>query len=244
MNLIIDIGNTRIKAALFKGNDIFSEFYIDPSGQPLAKYLITYADELENCILASVAESPEFMETLLNQRFKNIIRLDSGTPLPFKNKYRSKNTLGHDRIAGIAGACWLYPGKDVLVIDAGTAITYDLKTRLEEYLGGNISPGLSIRFKALHDYTSRLPLLSPLPAESLLGNTTSEAIISGVQSGLVYEVNGYIEELGNKYPGLVVILTGGDEHFFDNKLKKTIFVVSNLTLIGLNYILQYNAKKD
>jgi type III pantothenate kinase len=137
----------------------------------------------------------------------------------------------------------MYPGKNVLVIDMGTAITFDLITRESGYLGGNISPGMNTRLRALHAFTSKLPLVENEDIPSGLGRDTRSAILAGVQVGIVHEINGYTEYFNHHYPDLMIILTGGDADFFVNKLKKPIFAVPNLVLQGLNYILEYNAQK-
>jgi type III pantothenate kinase len=242
MKLVIDIGNTRIKLAIFNNYLLIEEIAADHSQKADIIKFIGHGNKITHCIISAVTEIPEWLIKYLSDEELNPLLLDNSTPLPFKNSYRSKDTLGKDRIAAVAGAVHLYPGKNVLVIDAGTAITYEIKTAEEEYPGGNISPGLSMRYKALHNYTSKLPLLERNETTELMGRDTRGAILNGVQNGLIFEIEGYIERMSNKYPDLIVILTGGDAHFFANKLKKTIFVVSNLTLLGLNYILHYNAE--
>lgn len=238
MNLVLDIGNSRIKYALFNELQLVEEH----TAGDYEAFIHQNKEKIRHCILSSVGKVPASLSSLLKEAKFPVLKLDSDTELPFDNKYETRETLGADRVAAIAGACLLYPSKDVLVIDAGTAMTIDLKTSKEEYLGGTISPGLSMRFRALHEQTDKLPQLQREDTGSLLGRSTREAIINGVQNGLIHEVNGYLEALDNNYPELIVLLTGGDSHFFDNRLKKTIFVVSNLTLLGLNFILQYNAK--
>ncbi len=243
MNLVIDIGNTRIKTAIFDGSIIIDSLIDKEKGKNLPGFLEKNKVKIDNCIIASVAGLPKNLKKILKHLDREPVELSSTTPVPFKNNYSTKETLGKDRIAGIAGACALYPSRNVLVIDAGTAITFDLKTAREEYLGGNISPGLKMRFKALHEHTAHLPLLEYSDEFDFLGENTERAIRNGVQNGLIFEMNSYLETIRNKYDKLVVLLTGGDAHFFDNKLKKPIFVVSNLTLIGLNYIIEYNAER-
>jgi type III pantothenate kinase len=242
MNLVIDIGNTRIKLASFNGNELSDQIAAGHNQESIIiNYLHTRAKHT-NCIISSVCEIPDWLMNQLDKAGLKPIFLDSTTTLPFKNNYQSKESLGKDRLAAVAGAVHLYPQRNVLIIDAGTAITYEIKTAEEEYPGGNISPGLNMRFNALHDYTSQLPLLQCENTMEYLGRNTKEAILNGVQNGLVHEIDGLIEKMCNKYPDLIVILTGGDAPFFENKLKKTIFVVSNLTLLGLNIILQHNAE--
>ncbi len=164
---------------------------------------------------------------------------------PLKNRYLTPDTLGYDRIAAAVGAYTIYPGKNVLVIDAGTAITYDIVTAKGEFLGGNISQGLEIRFKSLNKYTNRLPILErPEERPPLLGSSTREAIQSGIVNGLLFEMDGFIEAISKEYPKLQVVLTGGDAKYFVGKLKSSIFVDPNLNLIGLNRILEHNADRE
>jgi type III pantothenate kinase len=244
MNLVIDIGNTRTKMASFTGHELSDQIAGQNSNRDnFLSYLESKGNDI-NCIISAVTVIPGWLTRQLKKNGINPLILDSSLPLPFKNKYQSRKSLGNDRIAAIAGACYLYPGRNVLIIDAGTALTFDVKTEKEEYLGGNISPGITMRFHALHDYTSKLPLLQGREITEIIGQNTMQAIQNGVQNGILFEVKSYIKLLSNKYTGLVVLLTGGDAHFFENKLKKTIFVVSNLTLIGLNIILQHNAKNN
>ncbi|MBN1596759.1 MAG: type III pantothenate kinase [Bacteroidales bacterium] len=242
MNLVIDIGNSKTKLALFRDDEIESVSAFDTDSAQKLKQELKKLKKVNKCIICSVSDYPVLLKSFVECNDIKTLELNSSTPLPFKNSYKTKETLGKDRLAAVAGAYKLYPNQDVLVIDAGTAITFDLLTNEGIYSGGNISPGLNTRFNALHKFTSRLPLLNPSKTMNFLGNTTEEAIINGVQNGLIFELNGYIETLISDHPELVVILTGGDAQFFDNKLKKPIFVDSNLTLKGLNFILEYNAQ--
>ena len=150
--------------------------------------------------------------------------------------------MGKDRIAAMVGAFDLYPDTNVLVIDAGTAITYDLLNDKGRYLGGNISPGLEMRYKALHRFTDKLPLVNQGNMEQLYGQTTEEAIRAGVQHGIVFEADKAIDTFKEFYNNLKVIITGGDAKFFDKKLKNSFFVHFNLTALGLNRILEHNGE--
>ena len=141
------------------------------------------------------------------------------------------------------GGAYLFPGKDLLVIDAGTAITFDYIDKNNRFLGGNISPGLAMRFKALHHFTRNLPEITAADQIENIGKTTEDAIRAGVQNGMIFEIDGMIDHISQISPDCQTILTGGDSYFFDKKLKNTIFVKFELTLIGLNKILEYNAKK-
>jgi type III pantothenate kinase len=242
LNLVIDIGNTLTKFAVFDRTDMIDLKIIESNDIYNLNKELSIFEKISHCILSSVSADEDKIIEILDNKDVQVFQLNENTLLPFTNKYKTISTLGKDRIAAVAGAFELYKGKNVLVIDAGTALTFDLKNSKEEYLGGNISPGLEMRFKALNHFTARLPLLEPEHNFSLIGQSTSEAIVNGVQNGLIFEIQGYIGKLRETYPELVIIATGGNAHFFDNILKKTIFVVSNLTLIGLNTILEYNVQ--
>src|SRR5690606_6792967 len=150
------------------------------------------------------------------------------------NCYDTPDTLGKDRLAGAVAGAHLYPGKNVLIIDAGTAITYDMVHSMNQYVGGSISPGINMRFKALHTFTKRLPLYEPTMYDKLTGTDTYQSIMSGVMVGARAEMDGIINEYEQKYQSLITILTGGDAIYFDKKLKSNIFATSNLVLSGLN----------
>lgn len=240
MNLCIDIGNTLTKAALFENDQMVELFHYEKLQVNETKELLNrYA--VDKCIVSSVAEENKQVFELLTQHLSVFINLTSQTKLPVENLYRTKDTLGKDRIAAIVGANYLYPQRNILVIDAGSAITFDIINENGQFLGGNISPGLKMRFRALHEFTQRLPLLEADKTVPLLGKETREAIIAGVQNSVWFETDAYIAEFKSIYQNLTVLVTGGDANFFDNKLKNSIFVVSNLVLVGLNRILNFNA---
>lgn len=239
MNLALDIGNSLTKLAIFDNNDklVFKHVCdflpIDELREILDKYPI------EHSIFSTVSKSYYNIESLLTERY-SFIKFDHTTPVPVNNLYQTPETLGKDRVAAIVGAQSLYPDNDLLVIDAGTCVTYDYINEKGDYLGGNISPGLSIRFKALNNYTENLPLLEKQEIDYLVGNTTDRAILSGVIRGLAAEIDGMILAYVTKYPEIKTVVTGGDANFFDSYLKSSIFAVPNLVLIGLNKIIQYN----
>jgi type III pantothenate kinase len=240
MNLIIDIGNTNTKYSFFENNlQLFSEVSSEPSINHLRGMLNNYP-LTDTCILAATGHIPEGYIEALTKLVPRFMEFNHKTNLPFISRYRSPETVGLDRLAGVAGAYSLYKGENVLIIDTGTAITFDLKNDKDEYLGGNISPGLNMRFKSLNAQTKSLPLIAPSDNFGLIGTNTQEAILNGVINGILFEIEGMIGTLSKNYTNLTVLLTGGDTHFFDNKLKKTIFVVQNLVSIGLNTILNYN----
>ncbi|CAN5382780.1 type III pantothenate kinase [soil metagenome] len=241
MQLVIDIGNTRVKAALFEGKE-FKQFYVfDSTTDFLASDILS--KPIKNCIFASVLNEIEPFIGVLKTKL-NVLVFNADTPTPIKNLYKSAHTLGSDRLAGAVGGNFLYPNKNVLVIDAGTCIKYNFVNQNNEYLGGGISPGLQMRFKAVHTFTSRLPLLEVEENfDTLIGTNSNESIISGVQNGAVAEVEGFIAQYKQQYPDINVVLTGGDVKFFEKRVKNSIFADQNLILKGLNEILDYNLNR-
>ncbi len=189
MNLVIDIGNTRTKFSVCNRGEVLITVPVDEFLPSHIDILQEEYNGLNKVMLSSVKEYPGELKKALHKKFDTFIELEATTPLPIENCYKSKVTLGKDRIAAVVGAFDLFPGNNILIIDAGTAITYDLLTSDGKYMGGNISPGLEMRFKALHHFTGKLPQLESKPCSKLFGQTTEEAILAGVQSGIVYEVN-------------------------------------------------------
>lgn len=238
MNLILDIGNTFSKVTIVENlNIVYHQSYSNLGLNDIEEVSKTYS--VTNAIVSIVGKiSPEVFR-FLESNFKTLV-LDKNTKLPIKNHYITPETLGYDRIAVAVAANFLYSQKDVLVIDAGTAITYELVTANGEYKGGAISPGISLRFKALNDHTAKLPLLEKPEIFPLIGQNTPDCIYSGVLNGVISEVDGYIDLVKTNFPGIYVLLTGGDSNFFANKLKNSIFVNQNLMIIGLNRILEFN----
>jgi type III pantothenate kinase len=245
MNLVLDLGNTYGKIAVCDHKKVIeAATYERITSREISYFHIRYS-ELKGAIISSVVNYSREIIDYLNNLFPICIELDHSTPLPIENKYATPDTLGYDRIAAAVGAFTICPGKNVLVIDAGTAITYDIVSARGEFLGGNISQGLEIRFKSLNKYTTRLPHLErPEEVPPLVGSTTQEAIQSGVVNGLLFEMDGFIAAISKKYPKLQVVLTGGDAKYFVGKLKSSIFVDPNLNLIGLNRILEHNADRE
>jgi len=240
MNLIIDVGNTRNKLAVFSENQLLQKYSCDPGETLDALNLISRSyPDIQDCILASVGSIPEDVSEFLKTHYK-VLALSSKTDVPFNNGYGTPDTLGVDRIALASAASMSYPGSNVLVIDAGSCITYDFISEENKYLGGAISPGIRMRYKALHTFTANLPLLEPPPAVVEIGSDTSSSIHSGVLQGVLFEIKGFINMYGQKFPDLTVILTGGDAHFLRDSLKSDIFANSNFLLEGLNFILEYN----
>jgi len=198
--------------------------------------------QMMQAILSSVKPVDDEILRFLSGNFDLFIELDHQTELPIKNLYETPETLGKDRLAAAVGANELFPNQNLLIIDAGTAITYDLVSEKNEFIGGNISPGLQMRFKALNHFTGKLPLVSYSDEFKDIGRNTTDAIRAGVQNGILYEIAQTIELFNKNYQNLQIVMTGGDSIFFDKKLNYTIFVHFNITLIGLNRILEHNAK--
>ena len=241
MKLIIDIGNTLTKLAVFENRRIvFLESTRDLSPTNINDLLEKFP-EIRFSIISNVRPYDKSISDLLTSK-THLLLLDRQTRLPFSVLYKTPETLGKDRIAAVAGAMELFPNENVLVIDAGTCITYDVLTTRKEYMGGAISPGIMMRFQSLNTFTGNLPLIQPEYEKDIdvVGNSTKNSILSGVQKAVIAEVDGMIEEYKNRFPGLKTIITGGDYKYFDRSLKNNIFAAPNLVLAGLNKILNFN----
>jgi type III pantothenate kinase len=237
MNLIVDLGNSYSKFYVFNNDNLIDEFKFTIENINLDKIFEKHKN-INKAIISSVSSIDIVNE--IKKNVKNIIEFNHKTKIPLNNTYESPETLGLDRIALAVGAWHKFKMSNVLVIDLGTAITYDFIDSDNNYLGGNISPGLTTRFKSLNTFTKKLPLVKSNNNFNFIGKNTESAIISGVQQGIIFEIESYIEKSEQKFNNLKVILTGGDCFFFENKLKKTIFVVPNLIALGLNQILKIN----
>lgn len=242
MNLIIDVGNTSVKLAAFNQGRLLQQLQI-PKEDLIDEVdkLIEKFPGILHAIIASVAHPDENQIARIADK-TDLYLVDHQLKTPFKNLYASPQTLGADRIALAAAAVLHYPEKNSLVIDAGTCITFDMITREGHYLGGAISPGLQMRYQALHHFTSRLPLLKAHDHHDFIGNTTENSIHSGVVNGLCQEIGGIIDQYETRFGDLTVILTGGDAQFLSKRLKKAIFAHSNFLLEGLNFLLEYNKR--
>ncbi len=234
-DIVTDIGNTRAKTGVFAGGNLVKTHTGDKTFDDLP------ADILEKKfrfgITSLTAKATSEQTQALQHLCSDMIYMSTNIDIPLQVLHQTPETLGNDRKAACVGAAALYPGKNLLVIDAGTAITYDLVSASGCMEGGNISPGMSIRFKSLHNYTGKLPLLTPENIKNLLGKTTRQSIVNGVQYGLISEVKWYIEQMTKNYKGLITVMTGGDAGFLADNLKKPIFVHSDLVLFGLYRIL-------
>ncbi|MUU78828.1 type III pantothenate kinase [Winogradskyella endarachnes] len=242
MNLIVDVGNTYVKFAVFKNRNLLHKLSFK-----LTEFKNQYNNlkkeypKIEKAIISSVGLLSKQEVELIRLDFP-VVELSSETNLPFENLYATPKTLGVDRIALVSASVDQFSDRNVLIIDAGTCITYDFINKKNQYLGGAISPGLRLRYKTLNNLTANLPLLETQMPESLIGNSTDTSIHSGVVNGVVKELDGIIDEYLMNYSDLTIILTGGDTKFLLNQLKNTIFANSDFLLEGLNFILEYNSK--
>ena len=244
MILTIDVGNTRIKGAVFESDTLVEQFQFEPKAlQNGIESILNKYPSTSDLVVASVGnfDKNDFLS------FSNQIAIyfvSHTDPFPFLNAYATPNTLGIDRMVLAAGATLRYPNHNRLVIDAGTCVTYDFVSQDDVYLGGAISPGLRLRYESLHNYTAKLPLLESECPDYFIGNSTANAIHSGIVNGLAHEMDGFIEEYRTRYSNFIIILTGGDAEFLAKRLKNTIFANSNFLLESLNQTFQYKIKND
>ncbi|MEC7770397.1 MAG: type III pantothenate kinase [Bacteroidota bacterium] len=240
MNLVIDIGNTLIKYAVFENRRIIYDHSFE-SGLFLSniKELFEKYPRINHAIISSVGKLDR-KERDVVALFCRVHVLTSQSKVPFKNSYATPTTLGVDRIALATAAYYQNTRGNTLVIDAGTCITYDMVNNAGEYVGGAISPGIRMRYNAMHNQTAGLPLLEPEELLDFIGNSTESCMHSGVINGVAREVDGVIDQYQSRFQDLTVILTGGDSHFFAKRLKNTIFANSKFLLEGLNCLLEYN----
>jgi pantothenate kinase, type III len=239
-NLLIDIGNSNCKVA-FEENGVLGEIFRS-SQLDILKFLLSVIEgkELDVIVLSNVREDDKEMERVLSSKCRKLVVLSTDIELPIDIKYSfPPEGLGADRLAGAIAVMMLFPGKDCIKFDFGTALTIDYISKDGVYLGGNISLGMQSRFRALNVFTKRLPLITPDATFEKIGVTTTGAMTAGIVLGLKFEVEGYI----NEKPDYTAIFTGGDAIYFAEKMKNTIFVIPNLVLMGLVQIAEYYAHK-
>jgi type III pantothenate kinase len=244
MILTVDIGNTRIKGAVFEGDtQIDTFFFTKKDFQKKIENILKTHQKITDLVVASVGdvEKESFLEFKKELKVHFVSHKD---PFPFLNDYETPQTLGIDRMVLAAGAIFQFPNQNRLVIDAGTCVTFDFIDDQNTYHGGAIAPGLRLRYESLHNFTAKLPLLALESPKDLIGKSTSESIHSGVVNGLVYEIDGFIDEYKARYSNFIIILTGGDTDFLAKRLKNTIFANSNFLLESLNQTFQYKIKND
>jgi type III pantothenate kinase len=239
LKLIADVGNTLMKLAVFDGKLMVAHEVFPNSAMEQFRGFTEAQGPFDGIILSSVIREPEEMTAWLS-RSGPLLILDAQTPVPIRNSYQTPETLGKDRLAAAVGAWSLFPGRNILSIDAGTCITFDFVSRSGEYLGGAISPGIRMRFQAMHTFTGKLPLIEPEDFTGPVGRSTRESLLSGVIHGVTEEIRGVIALYRQEFGDLEIILTGGDHEFLHNKLKINIFAAPYLVLLGLNEILDHH----
>ena len=237
MKLIIDIGNTSTKIALFDRQEIFATSNIsDLTFESVQQFVAK--QNISATIISSVRDVDSQISSI-SDHYDALILSDKHL-LPIKNNYKTNETLGKDRLAAVVGASFLYPERDIIVFDIGTCLTIDILNKKGEYIGGRISPGILMRYKALHTFTDKLPLVKQEKSTFMIGNDTTTSISSGVQQGILAEIKLAVSEYRLHKNDAVAVVTGGDCFFFEKELKNSIFANPNLVLIGLNTILDFN----
>ncbi|MFT7352193.1 MAG: type III pantothenate kinase, partial [Flavobacterium sp.] len=239
---VIDLGNTFVKIAVFELDKLFFKKVADYSNwEKELQNIFQKYPKIKNIVACSVVNRLQLEELAFLKEYK-IHFISSQSHFPFINNYETPETLGIDRMVLAAGAVLKYPKQDCLIIDAGTCITYDFITSSGNYLGGAISPGIQLRYKSLHDYTAKLPLLEPEMPNNQIGRSTKNAIHSGVINGILYEIENHITAFSANKKNFIIILTGGDAVFLAKRLKNTIFANSNFLLESLYHLYQFQQK--
>lgn len=238
MNLVIDQGNSSAKVEIFEGEKVvfyqkYERFSVEEAESLLREY------DCRQAILSTVVDEDELLTRYLSDKLEKWVCLTNETTIPIEILYETPKTLGRDRIAVCVGANYLMPNTNLLVIDVGTAITFDIVNSQNQYVGGNISLGIDMRRKALHTFTAKLPLIEVDDDAKMIGTTTETAIESGIIHGIAGEINSFIAAVSEVYPNLNVFLTGGSAKCFEKRIKSKIFAERNLVHIGLNRILNY-----
>lgn len=251
MNLCIDQGNSRTKVALMtdEGKIIKDFIYRQFSSADVERLFELY--DISDSIISSVVNIEAAVVNALHRHSQHFVLFDHNTPVPIINRYETPQTLGQDRLAAAVGAKSLCPNENLLIIDVGSAITYDFVTEQGEYLGGNIAPGMKMRFTMLHRMTKKLPQVEADENEliPLFGKNTRDAIAAGVVRGVAYEVKGYMRTLQEKTPHFRTFLTGGHAPYVLKNVRSSrneqreMRYEKNLVLIGLNEILVFNKLK-
>jgi type III pantothenate kinase len=253
MILVVDVGNTRVKVAVFEKDTLLDHFVFQK--ELLEKKIATILkkhESLTDLVVASVGNVEKEVFMSFEKQLK-VHFISKDTPMPFENRYATPKTLGIDRMVLAAGAVLSFPEQNRLVIDAGTCITYDFINSKNQYLGGAIAPGIRLRYAALNNYTANLPLLTLADYQKheisddcsgFIGNSTEQSIHIGVLNGVVHEIDGFIEQYRKEYSNFIIILTGGDTDFLAKRLKNTIFANSNFLLESLNQTFQHKIKND
>ena len=241
MNLIVDVGNTRVKLALFEQGRLTEQCGAETLSAATLEGLLG-GRRADRAVISSTRGPVPGIVELVRKFACRVLEFTAATPVPIGNAYLTPATLGRDRLAAAVGAAALYPGRNALIVDFGTAVTLDFVSADGVFRGGCISPGMAMRFRALHEYTAALPLCDATDSAELLGRTTDEAVRLGVMNSLAFEIEGYIARMQGEIEDLCVIFTGGDTNFFAKRIKNAIFADCELVFLGLNRILEFNAE--
>ena len=248
MNLCIDQGNSRTKIALFEADGRIKKSFIYKSFSSADIERLFSLYPITDSIISSVTNIEPAVVNALHRLSKQFVLFDHHTPIPIINAYATPETLGQDRLAAAVGAQAKCPNENLLIIDAGSAITYDFMSDKNEYLGGNIAPGIKMRLTILNRMTKKLPLVEVDENEliPLFGKNTRDAIAAGVIRGIIYEVKGYIRTMGERCPHFEVFVTGGHAPYIQHMLtgEPTPHYEKQLVLIGLNRILEHNKDRQ
>lgn len=242
MNICIDQGNSRTKVALFDSNGTLIKSFVYKAFSSADAERLFQLYPIDNSIISSVVNLESSMVNALNRLSHFFVLFDHHTPIPITNDYLTPETLGQDRLAAAVGASWLSPNENLLIIDVGSAITYDFVSQSGHFLGGNIAPGLKMRLTALRQMTKKLPQVEVDEQEliPLYGQKTRDAIAAGVVRGMVFEVKGYMRAIQERTPHFQAYITGGNAPYVIRSIKDNLTCEKNLVLIGLNRILEYN----
>ncbi len=236
----IDIGNTRTKAAIFSNSNLLSEVVIH---HPDDLHIFLQTQQPEYAVMCAVGKGADDVANQIENHKIPLLRVNYQTKFPFTIDYDTPQTLGMDRVAGVAAAQYLFHNKNCLVIDAGTCITYDFLSKDNIYSGGAIAPGMQMRLKAMHEFTHKLPQPDLSWPDDFEGKSTYNALLSGVCFGVADEINGKVERYTQRYGDLQVLLCGGNSTMLAKHIKNNIFAVPSLVLEGLNQILLFHVKK-
>lgn len=239
--LTIDQGNTEAKIALWENTELV-DTVIETRLTPASVEKFVNRRRLDGAIYCSVVQNNGPVINKLSHLSRCVYRLNTSTKLPIKINYDTPTTLGADRVAAAVGAWSEHKGRDILVVDAGTAVTYDYVDADGVYQGGNIAPGITMELKALNTFTARLPLIPfpeniPVLCRNLMGKNTAEAIALGSVYSVVASIRYYRSQLPE---GTVVVLGGGCGHHLASLCDFEAHVDEHLASRGLNRILLYN----
>lgn len=241
MYLIVDIGNSRAKIVVVERREVVYTMAMESVSADAIECLVAKYKGITHAIISTTRGDGEIVLKLLSGYIASVVLFTPATtPIPIANSYHTPQTLGADRLAAAVGAWAMYPDSDIMVVDFGTAITIDYVVD-GAFVGGNISPGVTTRFRALADYTACLPLCEATEDVLEYGRTTREAIEQGVMRGVEHEIRGYVEAFSKENGKKHIIFTGGDAKYFVKRIKNTIFADCEPVILGLTTILEYNA---